>query len=104
MKFFHNKQRLIDGVGPQSYNVTPNIQKLNHNSKTFTTSMRRFQFNEKIEATDKYSQDAQAPLSKSILDWRKIHLVAGKGKDQSPGPGQYAYPSEFRQYISEKCF
>lgn len=37
-----------------------------------------------------------------MFDWRKIHLTGMQGK-KSPGPGEYIYPSEFGQYISEKA-
>ena len=46
VNFFRAKRHVKSGVGPASYNVTPNIQKKNNNSRTFGTALRRFKFND----------------------------------------------------------
>jgi hypothetical protein len=79
---------LRNSVGPQTYSkqgTTP------ANSQKFGTALRRFKFNEHVEAVD----------SKSYKSWRNLQLTGMMGKP-SPGPGEYRYPSEFGQYISEK--
>jgi len=79
--------------------VTPNIQKSNHNAKTFSDSARRFKFNEHTEAApDVVTKDEKG---KSVFDWRNIKLT-GMKSNPTPGPGEYRYPSEFGHYISEK--
>jgi len=40
-------------VGPQTYEIMPNIQKKNHNSTTFGKALRGFMFNQIVEAVDK---------------------------------------------------
>lgn len=98
--FFKNREILKNRVGPSTYFVTPNIQKRNHNTKTFDGAARRFKFNAKVEAVDR-----EDPLRRSVgscrVDWRRVHLTGMQGKP-SPGPGEYVYPSEFGQYVSER--
>lgn len=53
IEFFKARKILRDSVGPSTYRVTPNIQKRNHNTKTFDTALRRYKFNQKVEATDR---------------------------------------------------
>ena len=48
-----NRSRIKSRVGPQTYAVTPNIQKKNHTTKTFDEAARRFKFNQKVEAVDR---------------------------------------------------
>ena len=101
--FFVTRQRIKDRVGPASYECIPNIQKFNHTARTFTCSLRRFKFNDQVEAKDKILNFKKAKdiKRKSVFDWKQIHLTGMQGKP-SPGPGEYVSPSEFGQYISEK--
>lgn len=79
---------LRNSVGPQTYQK---LNAKNANPQKFCTALRRFKFNENVEAVDQ----------KSYKSWRKLQLTGMMGKP-SPGPGEYRYPSEFGQYISDK--
>ena len=78
-------------MGPASYQVTPNIQKFNHNPSTFDQSARRFKFSQKVEAVDCLNLDDSMHSSGSKVrrvDWRRLTLTGMQGKP-SPGPGEY---------------
>ena len=86
-----NKALVRSLVGPQSYEVMPDIKKRNHNHSTFELANRRFKFNANIEAVDKRVTSRNGP---GIFERRRIFLTGMKGHP-SPGPGTYVAPSEF---------
>ena len=101
VEHFKLLQLMKSRVSPSSYNVMPNMLKVKQNTtNTFEKAVRRFKFNDKVEVVDRLVSRDQ--LSESAFDWRKINLTGMQGKP-SPGPGEYSYPSEFGQYISEKA-
>ena len=81
--------------------MTPNIQKQNHNTKTFSAAARMFKFNAVVEAVDRENHQFAKSTRSCRLNWKQVQLTGMQGKP-SPGPGEYSYPSEFGQYISER--
>jgi hypothetical protein len=75
-EFFEREKKIRSLVGPQSYNVTPNLakQKVNASSDVFAKATRRFKFNQRVEAVDQVNRTGRS-ISRSAFDWRKLLLT-----------------------------
>ncbi len=64
-------------MGPQSYEVMPDIKRRNHNTSTFDKSRRRFKFNQNVEAIDPVNSSSSGGGGARQADANKMRSSLG---------------------------